>query len=83
MRARSVTRLVSAVMARRPEVVVRQLDTVAAGVLESLAAHMRLFPSAVRVAWPDVDDTVRETHGYAKQELARRFHGGWAGRLCR
>ena len=46
---------------------VRQLDSVAAGVLVNLAAHTPLLPGADQVAYLDVDDTIRETHGYAKQ----------------
>jgi hypothetical protein len=54
---------------------VRQLDAVAAGVLRNLAAHTPLLPGADQVAWLDVDDTVRATHGYAKQEAGYGYTG--------
>lgn len=46
---------------------VRQLDKVAARFLGNLAATVRLLPGADQVAYLDIDDTVRETHGHAKQ----------------
>ncbi len=46
---------------------VRQLDSVAASLLVELAAGMPLLAGADQVAFVDVDDTVRATHGYAKQ----------------
>jgi len=46
---------------------VRQLDSVAAGFLTNLAADTPLLPGAGQVAYVDIDDTIRETHGYAKQ----------------
>lgn len=46
---------------------VRQLDAVAARLLGNLAALAPVFPSAPAVVFLDVDDTIRETHGYAKQ----------------
>jgi hypothetical protein len=54
---------------------VRQLDSVAAGVLRQLAAHTRLLPGADRVAYVDIDDTVRATHGYAKQGTGYGYTG--------
>lgn len=46
---------------------VRQLDAVAARFLAALATTAPLLPGAGQVAYVDVDDTVRATHGYAKQ----------------
>lgn len=46
---------------------VRQLDSVAAAVLTALAGSTPLLPGADQVAYLDLDDTMRETHGYAKQ----------------
>src|SRR3954467_10626694 len=46
---------------------VRQLDSVAAGFLTALAAAAPLLPGAGQVTYLDFDDTMRETHGYAKQ----------------
>jgi hypothetical protein len=46
---------------------VRQLDSVAAALLTALAAATPLLPGAGQVTFLDLDDTMRETHGYAKQ----------------
>src|SRR3954465_12542092 len=46
---------------------VRQLDSVAAAFLTALAAAAPLLPGADEVALLDLDDTIRETHGSAKQ----------------
>src|SRR3954468_21702581 len=46
---------------------VRQLDSIAAAFLAALAAAAPLLPGADQVAFLDLDDTMRETHGYAKQ----------------
>jgi hypothetical protein len=46
---------------------VRQLDAVAARFVANLAAHTPLLPDAAQIAYLDVDDTVRQTYGYAKQ----------------
>ena len=46
---------------------VRQLDAVAARFVANLAAHTPLLPGADQIAYVDVDDTMRQTHGYAKQ----------------
>ncbi|MGW0631037.1 hypothetical protein [Streptomyces sp. NPDC002758] len=46
---------------------VKQLHAVARRVLPRLAAHPPLLPAADRVAYVDMDDTIRRTHGYAKQ----------------
>jgi Transposase DDE domain group 1 len=46
---------------------VRQLDSVAAAFLTALAHSTALLPGADQVCFLDLDDTMRETHGYAKQ----------------
>src|SRR3982751_5512096 len=46
---------------------VRQLDAVAAAFLTALASSTPLLPGADQVSYLDLDDTMRETHGYAKQ----------------
>ena len=50
---------------------VRQLDAVASCLLAELARRTPLLPGADAAAYVDIDDTVRATHGYAKQ-VARR-----------
>jgi Transposase DDE domain group 1 len=54
---------------------VRQLDAVATRFLARLAADTPLLPGAGQVAYVDVDDTVRETHGYAKQGAGFGYSG--------
>ena len=57
---------------------VRQLDAVAARLLAALAAlpgGTPLLPGADQVAYVDIDDTVRETHGYAKQGAGFGYSG--------
>jgi hypothetical protein len=46
---------------------VRQLDSVAAACLTALASSTPLLLGAGQVTYLDLDDTMRETHGYAKQ----------------
>jgi hypothetical protein len=46
---------------------VRQLDSVAAELLRALAGRTPLLPAVDQLAWLDMDDTVRGTHGYTKQ----------------
>src|SRR5206468_8663588 len=46
---------------------VRQLDSVAAALLTALAGSTPLLPGAGQVTYLDLDDTMAETHGYAKQ----------------
>jgi len=46
---------------------VRQLDAVAARFLAALAASCPLLAGGGQVAYVDIDDTIRETHGYKKQ----------------
>src|SRR3954449_10329118 len=54
---------------------VRQLDGVAARLLARLAARTPLLPGAGEVAYVDIDDTVRATHGYAKQGAGFGYSG--------
>src|SRR3954470_19226358 len=54
---------------------VRQLDSVAAGFLVNLAARTPLLAGADRVAYVDLDDTVREVFGYAKQGTGYGYTG--------
>ncbi len=54
---------------------VRQLDAVAARLLPALTRWAPLLPGADQIAYLDIDDTVRETHGYAKQGAGRGYTG--------
>jgi hypothetical protein len=54
---------------------VRQLDAVASRLLAALAAQTPLLPGADRVAYVDIDDTVRATHGHAKQGAGFGYSG--------
>jgi hypothetical protein len=54
---------------------VRQLDAVAARLLARLAAATPLLPGADRWMIVDIDDTVRQTYGYAKQGAGRGYTG--------
>ena len=53
---------------------VRQLDAVARRLLIALSARAPLL-SAGEVVYVDVDDTVRQTYGYAKQGAGRGYTG--------
>jgi Transposase DDE domain group 1 len=57
---------------------VRQLGAVAAGLLTALASLAGLLSGATghrdAVTWLDVDDTMRETHGYAKQGVGYGYN---------
>ena len=46
---------------------VQQLGAVCRKVLPALASHTPLLPGADQIAYIDVDDTIRGTHGYGKQ----------------
>src|SRR3954468_18951142 len=46
---------------------VRQLDAIASRLLIALAGRTPLLAGADQVAYLDIDDTMRETHGYAQQ----------------
>jgi hypothetical protein len=54
---------------------VRQLDAVAAGLLTRLVAATPVLPDAGQVVFVDIDDTVRQTYGYAKQGAGRGYTG--------
>ena len=54
---------------------VRQLDAVASRLLVNLAGQAPLLPGADQLAYVDVDDTVRQTYGYAKQGAGRGYTG--------
>src|SRR3954447_24789756 len=57
---------------------VRQLDAVAARLLAALAAlpgGSALLPGADQVAYVDIDDTIRATHGYLKQGAGFGYSG--------
>jgi hypothetical protein len=54
---------------------VRQLDAVASRLLINLAGQAPLLPGAGELAYIDVDDTVRQTYGYAKQGTGRGYTG--------
>lgn len=46
---------------------VRQLDAIASRLLSALSKQAPLLAGGDQVAYLDIDDTIRETHGYAKQ----------------
>ncbi len=54
---------------------VRQLDAVASRLLIGLAARVPLLPGADELAYIDIDDTVGQTYGYAKQGAGRGYTG--------
>jgi hypothetical protein len=54
---------------------VRQLDAVASRLLINLAGQASLLPGAAELAYVDVDDTLRQTYGYAKQGAGRGYTG--------
>jgi hypothetical protein len=54
---------------------VRQLDAVAARVTANLARAAPLLPGVDQIAYVDVDDTVRQTYGYAKQGAGYGYCG--------
>ena len=54
---------------------VRQLDAVAARLLARLVAATPVLPDADQVVLVDIDDTVRQTYGYAKQGAGRGYTG--------
>jgi hypothetical protein len=49
---------------------VRQLDAVASRLLVNLARVTPILDGADQITYVDVDDTIRETHGYRKQGVA-------------
>ena len=54
---------------------VRQLDAVASRLLINLAGQVPLLRGADELAYVDVDDTLRQTYGYAKQGAGRGYTG--------
>ena len=54
---------------------VRQLDAVASRLLVNLAGQAPLLPGADQLAYVDVDDTLKQTYGYAKQGAGRGYTG--------
>ena len=54
---------------------VRQLDAVAARLLARLTVAAPILPGAATVAFLDLDDTVRQVYGYAKQGAGRGYTG--------
>ena len=54
---------------------VLQLDAVASRLLIGLAGQAPLLPGAGELTYIDVDDTVRQTYGYAKQGAGRGYTG--------
>lgn len=55
---------------------VRQLDAIASRLLVALAARVPgLVAGAEEMAYVDIDDTIRETHGYAKQGTGYGYSG--------
>src|SRR3954451_2700291 len=54
---------------------VRQLDAVTARLLGQVAARTPLLPGGEHVAYVDIDDTVRATHGYLKQGAGFGYSG--------
>ncbi|MFC5268965.1 IS1380 family transposase [Kribbella qitaiheensis] len=54
---------------------IRQLDAVASRLLINLTRHAPLLPGAAELTYIDVDDTVRQTYGYAKQGAGRGYTG--------
>src|SRR3954465_10930093 len=54
---------------------VRQFDAVASRLLIALAKTTPVLAGADQVCYLDVDDTIRETHGYAKQGAGYGYSG--------
>ena len=54
---------------------VRQLDAIASRLLINLAGQAPLLPGADELAFLDVDDTLKQTYGYAKQGAGRGYTG--------
>jgi hypothetical protein len=54
---------------------VRQLDAVAARCLVGLAGHAPIISAGEPVTYPDIDDTIRATFGYAKQGAGFGYSG--------
>ena len=54
---------------------VRQLDAVASRLLINLGGQASLLPGAEELGYVDVDDTLKQTYGYAKQSAGRGYTG--------
>jgi Transposase DDE domain group 1 len=54
---------------------VRQLDAVAATLLQRLAQRTPLLPAGNVIAFVDIDDTIRATYGYSKQGAGYGYSG--------
>ena len=54
---------------------VRQLDAVASRFLAALAKNAPLLPGADQGCYVDIDDTIKATHGYAKQGAGYGYTG--------
>ena len=54
---------------------VRQLDAVASRLLINLCKQAPLLPGANKLAYVDIDDTVKPTFGYAKEGACRGYSG--------
>ena len=54
---------------------VRQLDAVASRFLTALAKNAPILPGADQVCYVDIDDTIKATHGYAKQGAGYGYTG--------
>jgi len=54
---------------------VRQLDAVASRLLINPARQAPLLPGAAELAYVDIDDTLKQTYGYAKQGAGRGYTG--------
>ena len=54
---------------------VRQLDAVASRLLIKMCALAPVLPGIAELAYVDIDDTVRQTYGYAKEGAGRGYTG--------
>jgi len=54
---------------------VRQLDAVASRLLINLVAQAPLLPGAGQLTYVDIDDTLKQTYGYAKAGAGRGYTG--------
>jgi len=54
---------------------VRQLDAVASRFLVALAKNAPILPGADQACYVDIDDTIKATHGYAKQGAGYGYTG--------
>jgi len=54
---------------------VRQLDAVASRFLTALAKNAPILPGVDQVCYVDIDDTIKATHGYAKQGAGYGYSG--------